>query len=701
MNGPESAGENLACPSSCLSSGPCRAISQFFLLGQRAASFVLCCAFSSSRSSSPLAAPCLSRSFSSPSSLACCGWASPASCCALNAPPPGDGAPPSRLLFSPLTKLSLLGSGAKQRLIGGPEAIELCGPSPLLQARKDTTVEKYFARPPAANNEAAFLRAGRPWCTYTTRTAADRNGSRSFACYAKLVEQWTAASFFKLDQFVSGEAFILADYSAFRRMSKACSFPLISLSFPSYSPPSVLSSKSNSCCSSYSALCPWTALAAVCPRAGPNQGQAVSAPPSCSLPQLAESAPSTPSPCVRLSLPRLPLAAAPTLVPVDRAGAVPLAAVQEQSTEPLGQARPSGKLEPPLPPPRRLGGWSVAIHKPKSRGLAAAPTGGQQQRAEPPQSSCSYSEPNQLLNATPLSQTDPEFLVCSRGARLEKVNPRVLDGKYVGLLFASGSCPACNSLLPQLKKFYEGAPSQDGQEAQQEPPPAPRPPGCPAEQTAAPCRPANFSKLEAQLRDNSEQVEERADTSKDIKRPGGNHCHNKPNVHSSNCHGNDSQTSNAWDSGSCNIGRSRSSQSSDGNAQQNFSAACITGSDNLFRGECMDMKAAKAADPENNSADAGSQSQSTLEPAPSSKIEIIYVPSDGGFKDFKKEVMDMPWLSLPFRCYGGVAKSYQVASIPSLVILAPDNSILHRHGESLLRRPGGREALVGLVAADM
>eukprot|EP00922_Rhytidocystis_sp_ex-Travisia-forbesii_P069805 GHVS01104249.1.p1 GENE.GHVS01104249.1~~GHVS01104249.1.p1 ORF type:complete len:184 (+),score=0.99 GHVS01104249.1:81-632(+) len=79
---------------------------------------------------------------------------------------------------------------------------------------------------------------------------------------------------------------------------------------------------------------------------------------------------------------------------------------------------------------------------------------------------------------------------------------------------------------------------------------------------------------------------------------------------------------------------------------------------------------------------------------PSNTFEVVYVPCDRTFDQYKRMVAAGPWYSLPFQSYGELVKKYDVRHLPSLVIVQPDDAILAANGVELLRdRTAGEKYL--------
>lgn len=70
-----------------------------------------------------------------------------------------------------------------------------------------------------------------------------------------------------------------------------------------------------------------------------------------------------------------------------------------------------------------------------------------------------------------------------------------------------------------------------------------------------------------------------------------------------------------------------------------------------------------------------------------SALEIVFVSSDHDVAEFNAYFGEMPWLALPYADRARkdqLAKHFQVASIPCLVFLNPDGSILTKRGRDMV-----------------
>ncbi|SBS83218.1 plasmoredoxin, putative [Plasmodium ovale] len=66
-------------------------------------------------------------------------------------------------------------------------------------------------------------------------------------------------------------------------------------------------------------------------------------------------------------------------------------------------------------------------------------------------------------------------------------------------------------------------------------------------------------------------------------------------------------------------------------------------------------------------------------------IEIIYIPFDQTYKDYLSFLKKTNFYSLPFDNYLYICKKYNIQNLPSLMIIAPNNSILVKNAVQLIQ----------------
>lgn len=79
---------------------------------------------------------------------------------------------------------------------------------------------------------------------------------------------------------------------------------------------------------------------------------------------------------------------------------------------------------------------------------------------------------------------------------------------------------------------------------------------------------------------------------------------------------------------------------------------------------------------------------------PSNIFEVVYVPCDSTFEQYKRMVFGTPWYSMPFNNYGDILRKYKVRHLPCIVILRPDDTILYENATDLIRDSKSREKIV-------
>ncbi|CBZ51079.1 conserved hypothetical protein [Neospora caninum Liverpool] len=61
---------------------------------------------------------------------------------------------------------------------------------------------------------------------------------------------------------------------------------------------------------------------------------------------------------------------------------------------------------------------------------------------------------------------------------------------------------------------------------------------------------------------------------------------------------------------------------------------------------------------------------------PTGMFEVVYVPLDRNMKEYRGFVQTMPWYALPLQNYGHLLRKYKIKSLPSLVLVTPDDAVM-------------------------
>ncbi|CEM36735.1 unnamed protein product [Vitrella brassicaformis CCMP3155] len=76
---------------------------------------------------------------------------------------------------------------------------------------------------------------------------------------------------------------------------------------------------------------------------------------------------------------------------------------------------------------------------------------------------------------------------------------------------------------------------------------------------------------------------------------------------------------------------------------------------------------------------------------PKKIFEVVYVPCDRDPETFQRFASSMPWPTLPLENYGYLIKKYGINVLPTVVVVAPDDTIIHKNAVGMMRAPGGEE----------
>ncbi|PFH32136.1 putative thioredoxin family redox-active protein [Besnoitia besnoiti] len=76
---------------------------------------------------------------------------------------------------------------------------------------------------------------------------------------------------------------------------------------------------------------------------------------------------------------------------------------------------------------------------------------------------------------------------------------------------------------------------------------------------------------------------------------------------------------------------------------------------------------------------------------PTGMFEVIYVPLDRNIQEYRGFVQAMPWYALPFKHPGELLRRYKVRSLPSLVLVTPDDAVLTGDAVELIKESGSTE----------